>query len=186
MARSNKARSAFDRARNPTFSPAGDETMQYLCLVYQDDKKIVALPDKELDAIVGACTSWIEDLEASGHHVFSAGLQAVSTAITLRERDGRMSSTDGPFAETKEHLGGFTIIAARDLNEAIAIASKLPAAKIGTVEVRPILRTDVELADPVDRTLAASIRRCVSVAETSTWPQLARPRDRPPRTRRDG
>jgi hypothetical protein len=167
MPRSDNDKPAFDPARNPTFTPAADGTMQYLCLVYQDDKKIAALPDKELDAIVGACTAWIQDLEASGHHVFSAGLQAVSTAITLRERNGRMSSTDGPFAETKEHLGGFTIIAARDLNEAIAIASKLPALSIGTVEVRPVLKTEVELPDPLDRKIAASIRRCVGTAETS-------------------
>ncbi len=167
MARNEKARPALDPARNPTVTPVGEGSMQYLCLVYQDERKIAALPDEELDAIVRGCTAWIEDLESSDRHVLSAGLQAVSTAITLRERNGKVLPTDGPFAETKEHLGGFTIIAARDLNEAIAIASKLPAARIGAVEVRPVLKPDVELADPLDRKIAASIRRCVGTAETS-------------------
>jgi hypothetical protein len=183
MAHSEKPKPAFDPARNPTFGSPDEGSMQYVCLVYQDDQRIAALPDKELDAIVSGCTAWIGDLERSGHHVFSAGLQALSTAITLRERSGKISSTDGPFAETKEHLGGFSIIAARDLNEAIAIASKLPAAKIGTVEVRPILKSDVELADPVDRKIAASIRRCVAIADTSIPAAPDRPEKRAAPTR---
>ena len=167
MARTRNSKSALDPARNPSVAPRSDGSMQYVCLVYQDDKKIAALPDAALDAIVAGCTGWVEDLERNGHHVYSAGLQSVTTAVTLMQRNGRISSTDGPFAETKEHLGGFTILSARDLNEAIAIASKLPAAKIGMVEVRPVLKADADLPDPLDRRIAASIRRCVRVAETS-------------------
>ena len=167
MARTRNSKPGLDPARNPSVAPRSDGSMQYMCLVYQDDKKIAALPDAELDAIVAGCTGWVEDLERSGHHVYSAGLQSVTTAVTLMQRNGRISSTDGPFAETKEHLGGFTILSARDLNEAITIASKLPAAKIGMVEVRPVLKPDLDLPDPLDRRIAASIRRCVRVPETS-------------------
>jgi hypothetical protein len=167
MPRTRNSKPALNPARNPTVTPRGEGSMQYVCLVYQDGRKIAALPDKELDALVAGCTGWVEDLERSGHHVFSAGLQSVSSAVTVTERNGKISSTDGPFAETKEHLGGFTIISARDLNEAIAIASKLPAAKIGRVEVRPVLKTDLDLPDPLDRKVAASIRRCIGIAGTS-------------------
>jgi len=166
MARSRRAKPAFDAARNPTLAPPANAA-QYICLVYQDERKIAALADEELDAIVAACMDWIGELERSGQHVFSAGLQSVKTAVTVRRRDGRISSTDGPFAETKEHLGGLTTISAGDLNEAIAIASKLPATKIGTVEVRPVLRSDVAPGDPVDRRIAASIRRCAGIAQPS-------------------
>ena len=170
MARTRSSKPVLNPAQNLTVAPMGKGSMQYLCLVYQDDKKLAALPDAELDAIVGGCSAWVEDLERSGHHVFSAGLQSVSTAVALRERNGKVSSTDGPFAETKEHLGGFTIISARDLNEAIAIASKLPATRIATVEVRPVLNPEVDLPDAFDRRIAASIRRCVAVADASANP----------------
>jgi hypothetical protein len=157
----------LDPLLNPTLAPVGDGAMQYLCVVYQDDEKLAALSDAELDSIVGSCIAWVENLEQSGHHVLSAGLQSTHTAVTVRSRNGKVSSTDGPFAETKEHLGGFTIIRARDLNEAIAIAAKLPAAITGSVEVRPLMKPDVELADALDRRIAGAIRRCVGVPETS-------------------
>jgi len=170
MAR-DKTRStlALDPAQNRTIAPVGTGPMEYLCLVYQDDKKLAAMPDAELDTIVGGCTGWVEDLERNGQHVLSAGLQSVRTAVTVRNRNGKVSATDGPFAETKEHLGGFTIIRARDLNEAIAIASKLPAALIGSVEVRPLLKPDVPLSDPLDRKIAESIRRCYGEERTPIW-----------------
>jgi len=170
MARTQTARKRpLDPAQNPTVTPVGDGPMEYLCLVYQDDKKLAAMADAELDAIVSGCTDWLEDLERNGLHVLSAGLQSVRTAVTVRGRNGKISATDGPFAETKEHLGGFTIIRARDLNEAIAIASKLPAALIGSVEVRPLLKPDIALDVPLDRKIAASIRRCVGESDTSIW-----------------
>src|SRR5262249_10998786 len=170
MARTQAARKrALDPTQNPTVTPVGDGPMEYLCLVYQDDRKLTAMADAELDSIVDGCTGWVEDLERNGQHVLSAGLQSVRTAVTVRSRNGRISATGGPFEETKEHLGGFTIIRARDLNEAIAIASKLPAALTGSIEVRPLLKPDIALDDPLDRKIAASIRRCVGESDTSIW-----------------
>lgn len=165
-------------AQNPTLTAVGEGAMQYLCLVYQDDRKLAALPDAELDSIVAGCMAWVEDLEKNGQHVLSAGLQSVGTAVSLRQRNGRISATDGPFAETKEHLGGFTILKARDLNEAIAIASKLPATRTATVEVRPLLKPDVALSEALDRKISASIRRCAGGTESSISRPPARPAKR--------
>jgi hypothetical protein len=133
--------------------------MKYICLVYQDEKKLEDMPQDQLAAIVGECGSWVGELEQGGYHVFSAGLQSVRTATTLRNRNGRLSMTDGPFAETKECLGGFTILSARDLNEAIQLASKLAAASGGSIELRPLLELDEELTDPLDQKIAAAIRQ---------------------------
>jgi hypothetical protein len=132
--------------------------MKYICLVYHEESTLAALPRADLEALVGECGAWVGDLKKGGHHVFSAGLQSVRSATTLRSRNGELAMSDGPFAETKEFLGGFTIINARDLNEAIQLASKLPAVQVGTIEVRPVLEPDVESADPLDQKLAAAIR----------------------------
>jgi hypothetical protein len=133
--------------------------MQYICLVYHEEQKLNALAPHELDALIRECGAWVEEL--GGHHVLSAGLQCVRTATTLRKRHGQLSLTDGPFAETKEFLGGFTLLDARDLNEAIQLAAKLPAARLGSVEVRPVLQPDVPLSDPLDQKLGAALRRVV-------------------------
>jgi hypothetical protein len=132
--------------------------MKYICLVYHEEKALAELPPAELQALASECGVWVDDLQKSGHHVFSAGLQSIRTASTLRDHGGKLSLTDGPFAETKEFLGGFTIIEARDLNEAIQIASKLPAIRIASIEVRPVLERDAEFTDPLDRKLGAAIR----------------------------
>ena len=105
--------------------------MKFICLVYNEEKKLEALSQGELDTLVDECGVWVEELEQSGHHVSSTGLQSARTATTLRNRNGKLSMTDGPFAETKEQLGGFTIIDARDLDEALQLASKLPAVRLG-------------------------------------------------------
>ena len=105
--------------------------MKYLCLVYGEEDKIAAMDDLE-------CLACDASLRASGHCVSSEALQPVSTATTVRIRNGRMAVSDGPFAETKEALAGFYLLEARDLNEAIQLASKIPPAKVGCVEVRPI------------------------------------------------
>ena len=91
--------------------------MNYLCLFYIEERKLGALPAEELVA---------------------GGLQPVATAMTVRVRNGTLSTTDGPVAETNEQLGGFSVIEARDLNDAIRVASKLPPARLGSIEVRPI------------------------------------------------
>jgi hypothetical protein len=133
--------------------------MKYACLVYHEQKGAVS--EAELAAIVAECqdaVAWSEELKKSGHHVFSAGLQSVGTARTVRNRNGKLSITDGPFAETKECLGGFTIIEARDLNEALQLVSKFPA-RLTSVEVRPVMDPNAELTDPGDRRIAAALRR---------------------------
>ena len=105
--------------------------MKYLCLVYLDEKRLHELPDED-------CVAYDTAIRTSGHCLASEALQSVQTATTVRVRDGRTSVTDGPFAETKEQLAGFYMIEAKDLNEAIQIASRIPPAQVGSVEVRPI------------------------------------------------
>ena len=102
--------------------------MRFLCLVYQEEAKLAALSQCEMDSLVGACIGWAEELERTGHHILSAGLQSVRSATTVHIRNGTLSTTDGPFAETKEFLGGFTLINAKDLDEALQIAARFPAA----------------------------------------------------------
>src|SRR5205823_13383659 len=138
---------------------SADEGNQYLCLVYQEDGKLDALSERELDTLVAECVGWVDELEKSGRHIFSAGLQSVHSATTLRKRNGQLSMTDGPFAETKVQLGGFTLFSATDLNEAIQLASRLPVVRLHSVEVRPVLAASAELTDPVDRKIAAALRR---------------------------
>jgi hypothetical protein len=105
--------------------------MKYLCLVYLDEKRLPELPDEE-------CVDFDAGIRDSGHCVASEALESVQTATTVRVRGGKLSVTDGPFAETKEQLAGFYLIEARDLNEAIQVASKIPPARVGSIEVRPI------------------------------------------------
>jgi hypothetical protein len=88
--------------------------MRFLCLVYQDEEKLAALSQPEMESLVGACVGWVEKLEKGGHHVLSAGLQSVRSGATVRTRNGTLLTTDGPFAETKEFLGGFTLINAKE------------------------------------------------------------------------
>ena len=105
--------------------------MKYLCLVYGEERKIGEMDDLK-------CLAFDADVRARGQCVASEALEPVATATTVRIRNGRLSVTDGPFAETKEQLAGFYLIEARDLNEAIQIAAKIPPAEVGCVEVRPI------------------------------------------------
>jgi hypothetical protein len=138
-----------------------ETTMKYACLVYHDPQNVAHLSDPEqLAAILAECdaaSAWRAELKKSGHHVFSAGLQSVSTATTVRKHMGKLSITDGPFAETKEFLGGFTIIEARDRDEALQLVSKFASALV-TIEVRPIVDANAELADPLDQKIAAAMR----------------------------
>ena len=105
--------------------------MKYLCLVYGEENEIGSMDAQE-------CLDYDDSLRASGHCIASESLQSVATATTLRMRNGRLLLSDGPFAETKEALAGFYLIEARDLNEAIQRASKIPPARVGCIEVRPI------------------------------------------------
>ncbi|MDR3633603.1 MAG: YciI family protein [Isosphaeraceae bacterium] len=112
--------------------------MRYLCLVYYDEKTLDALSESEYDALAAEALAYDEELRKSGHFIESNALQSVHTATTIRLRSGKASTTDGPFAETKEQLGGFILIEAGNLNEAIRLASKIPPARLGCIELRPI------------------------------------------------
>lgn len=105
--------------------------MNYLCLVYLDENKLNELSDSD-------CVSYDAAIRQSGHCIASEALESVQTATTVRVRNGKVSITDGPFAETKEQLAGFYLIEAHDLNEAIQIAADIPPARVGSIEVRPV------------------------------------------------
>ena len=117
--------------------------MKFLCLGYYDEKKFDALPKADVDALVRKCQTHDEALRNSGHLMLVASLAPTRTTASVRPRNGQPSVTDGPFAETKEQIGAFFIIEARDLDEATRVASQHPAAHLGEevgwgVEVRPI------------------------------------------------
>ena len=112
--------------------------MKYLCLIYDDEKKFVTMSKEEGDAFMGEYFAFTEGIKQSGHYLGGNALKPVSTATTVRTRGGKLSTTDGPFAETKEQLGGYYLIEARDLNDALQVAAKIPSVRTGSIEVRPI------------------------------------------------
>jgi len=105
--------------------------MKYLCLVYGEEKEMAAMTDD-------ACMAYDQALRKAGRCVASEALQPVHTAATVQVREGKVSVRDGPFTETKEYLAGFYLIDAADLNEAVQIASQMPPARVGSIEVRPV------------------------------------------------
>ena len=112
--------------------------MRYLCLIYAEEKQMGTMSKSETEAFTGEYFAFTEAIQKSGHLLGGEALEPIRTATTLRLRNGKVSTTDGPFAETKEQLGGFYLIKARDLNEAIQVASRIPSARLGSIEVRPI------------------------------------------------
>lgn len=114
--------------------------MKYLCLVYSDEQELHGLPDSPKD---DECFAYASSLQESGRLVAGEALQPVATASTVRVRGGKVTVTDGPFAETKEQLAGFYLVEARDMNEALQIAARIPPARVGSIEVRPIRELDV-------------------------------------------
>ena len=110
--------------------------MKYLCLIYADAKVLDAMSKSEMDALDEEHLAYDDELRNSGQFIVAEALKSAQEASIVRVRKGKISVTDGPFAETKEQLGGIFLIEARDLNEAIQIASKIPAARMGTIEVR--------------------------------------------------
>jgi len=112
--------------------------MKYLCLIYDDEKKWATMSKAEADAYMGEYFAFTEGIKGSGHYIGGNALQPVQTATTVRSRNGKLSTTDGPFAETKEQLGGYYLIEARDLNDALQVAQKIPSVRTGSIEVRPI------------------------------------------------
>lgn len=113
--------------------------MQYLCLIYDDEKAWEKLPQAESAKIIGEFIDYTEAMKKSGHYVGGNALAPTHTATTVRVRQGKVATTDGPFAETKEQLGGYYLLNARDLNEAIQLAARIPGARFGSVEVRPVM-----------------------------------------------
>ena len=113
--------------------------MKYLCLIYDDEKSMAGMSPSEGQAFMGEYMTFTDAIRGSGHYVAGEALQPVSTATTVRIRNGQVSTTDGPFAETKEQLGGFYLIDARDLNDALQVAARIPSARLGSIEVRPVV-----------------------------------------------
>ena len=112
--------------------------MKYLCLVYYDEAAVAKLSPQQWRELNAECMSYGNSITHSGHRLGGEALHPTSTATTVRVRGGSITATDGPFAETKEQLAGFYFIEAADLPEAIALAAKIPPARFGSVEIRPV------------------------------------------------
>jgi hypothetical protein len=112
--------------------------MKYVCLAYEEEAKLNCLSKAEWEALRAETLAYVEKLRAMGVLLAAEPLQTVRTATTVRVRQGQVSFTDGPFAETKETLGGFFIIEVRNRDEALKIAAEWPSARIGSIEVRPL------------------------------------------------
>lgn len=112
--------------------------MKYLCLAYIDEHEIEATPQDEMDRQIDAALAYDDELRRKGYFIAAEALEPVRMSTTLRRRNGKVAMTDGPFMETKEQLAGFYFVEAKDLNEALQIASNIPCASIGAIEVRPI------------------------------------------------
>lgn len=119
--------------------------MKYLCIICAE-KMMEHMPEADAQRHFGEYTAFTEAIKHSGHFLGANRLQPAATAITIRVRNGKVSTTDGPFAETKEQFGGYYLIEATDLNEAIQIASRIPGARMGCVEVRPVAEDAQTLA----------------------------------------
>ncbi|MDW6021359.1 YciI family protein [Mesorhizobium sp. BAC0120] len=122
--------------------------MKYVCLVYLDESIFAPMSDYERGLFVNEALDSDEALRRGGNFVYANALQLPEAAVSVRVRDNKLSATDGPFAETKEHLSGLIVIEARDLNEAIRLAGNIPMARLGTIEVRPVRELErMEIGD---------------------------------------
>jgi len=115
-----------------------EEPVEYLLLIYSNEKSWDAMPQAEVGAIYGEYMAFTEDIKKKGNYKGGNPLQPTTTATTVRVQGGKTLTTDGPFAETKEQLGGYYLVEAKDLDEAIALAARIPSARMGSIEVRPI------------------------------------------------
>lgn len=112
--------------------------MKYLCMAYEEEEVLNRLTRSEWDALREETLAYVEVLRKNGHLIGTHALKSARTATTVRVRDGKPSVMDGPFAETKEQLGGYFLIEAADLDQALQLAARWPSARIGIIEVRPI------------------------------------------------
>ena len=113
--------------------------MQYMLLIYANEAEYTRRSDEENGANYREYTKFTQSIKESGHYVGADRLESVTTATTLRQKDGKLLKTDGPFAETREQLGGYYLIEAKDLDEAVGIAARIPGVRLGSVEVRPVM-----------------------------------------------
>ncbi len=118
--------------------------MRYLCLIYLDESELAAMPEKDMNELNARHLRLNAELLEGGHFVEAEALQPAAATTCVRVRNGKPNLTDGPYAETKEMVAGFYVIEARDLNEAIQVAARLPSAPLGTVEVRPCRDLEVD------------------------------------------
>jgi hypothetical protein len=112
--------------------------MKFMLTIYHDENVLDAMPEKEMQALVDSAIEYAEEIRQSGHYLASDALQRTGTARTIRVRAGNASTTVGPFVETKEKLGGFFLIEAKDMDEACAVAARFPPARVAVLEVRPV------------------------------------------------
>ena len=112
--------------------------MKFMFMIHHDEKELESLPAGEMQSLVDGALDYMDELRKSGHFIVSNALQRAQTARTIKVRNGKVTTTDGPFAETKEQVGGFFLIEARDIDEACALAARFPPARIATIEVRPV------------------------------------------------
>ncbi len=115
--------------------------MQYLLLIYENEQNWATMPPSDAGAVMTEYRGFTESIAKSGHYKGGNALQPTKTATTVRVRNGKRSTTDGPFAETREQLGGYYLVDANDLDEAIGIAERIPGSRTGSIEVRPIMAT---------------------------------------------
>jgi hypothetical protein len=120
-----------------TANHKSETIMKYICLGYIEPNKFETMSESERNAMVDECFTYDDELRKNGHFAGGDALQGPQTATTLRWKNGKVSITDGPYAETKEQLGGILILEARDLNHAIQLMSKHPGVKAGPFEIRP-------------------------------------------------
>jgi hypothetical protein len=115
--------------------------MRYLLLIYENEAAFASLSEAEQGQVFGEYMEYSKRIRKSGNYIGGEALEPIATATTVRVKDGKTLTTDGPFAETREQLGGFYLVEAKDLDEAIALAAGIPGARTGSIEVRPIMPT---------------------------------------------
>ena len=112
--------------------------MKFMFMIYHDENVLDALPESEMQGLIDSALDYDDEIRQSGHYIVSDALQRTGTARTIRVRAGKASTTVGPFVETKEQLGGFFVIEAKDMDEACAVAARFPPARVAVIEVRPV------------------------------------------------
>ena len=112
--------------------------MKFMFTIYHEEKVLDAMSEKEIQTLVDSAVEYAEELQRSGHYIASDALQRTATAQTIRVRDGQVSTAAGPYVETREQLGGFFVIEAKDMDEARALAARFPPARVAVIEIRPV------------------------------------------------